>query len=190
MGPALSNMPALGLKLDKRKGQHLLKNPGILDKIVAAADIKSSDTVLEIGPGTGNLTVRVLPLAKKVHAIDVDPRMVAEVKKRAVSLGYTNLEAKEGDALRTDLGRFDVCTANLPYQISSLFTFRILAHRPLFRCAVLMFQKEFAERLLANVGEDKYGRLAINTRLFCKVTHVCLVTAGSFNPPPKSIRWS
>jgi len=63
--------------------------------------------------------------------------------------------------------------------------FRLLAHRPAFRCAVLMFQKEFAERLIAKVGEKQYGRLAVNTRLFVKVSCVCKVSKGSFNPPPE-----
>merc|ERR1719456_792487 len=99
--------------------------------------------------------------------------------------GRTNLEVREGDVLRTEWPAFDVCTANLPYQISSPFTFRLLAHRPMFRCAVLMFQKEFAERLVAEPGEKLYGRLAINTRLFVKVTRVCKVARGSFTPPPQ-----
>ncbi|ORM41513.1 putative dimethyladenosine transferase [Babesia sp. Xinjiang] len=174
-----------GMTFNKKFGQHMLKNPGILDKIVLAAEIRASDTVLEIGPGTGNLTVRIVPLARRVIAIDIDNRMVGEVKKRCLSMGYNNLEVIEGDALRIAYPKFDVCTANLPYQISSPFVFKLLSHRPLFRCAVLMFQKEFAERLLASTNEEKYGRLAINTRLFCTVTRVCKVAPGSFNPPPK-----
>merc|ERR1711939_797001 len=90
-----------------------------------------------------------------------------------------------GDVLRTPWPVFHVCTANLPYQISSPFTFKLLAHRPAFRCAVLMFQKEFAERLVAEPGENFYGRLAINTRLLVKVTRVCKVSKGSFTPPPE-----
>merc|ERR1711920_303445 len=111
--------------------------------------------------------------------------MAAEVRKRATAAGRTNLEVKEGDTLRQEWPIFDVCAANLPYQISSPFTFKLLAHRPSFRCAVLMFQKEFAERLIANVGDSMYGRLALNTRLFCKVSCVCKVSRGSFNPPPE-----
>lgn len=90
--------------------------------------------------------MRLLPIARKVIALDVDERMVGEVRKRAMSLGYTNLDARYGDALRSEFGAFDVCAANMPYQISSPFIFKLLAHRPLFRCALLMFQKEFAER--------------------------------------------
>merc|ERR1711972_623174 len=111
--------------------------------------------------------------------------MAAEVRKRASAAGRTNLEVKEGDTLRQEWPIFDVCAANLPYQISSPFTFMLLAHRPSFRCAVLMFQKEFAERLIADVGEAQHGRLAVNTRLFVKVSCVCKVARGSFNPPPE-----
>jgi len=172
-------------RMNKKLGQHLLKNPGIVDKIVSAGDIKPTDTVYEIGPGTGNLTMLLLEKAKKVVAQEFDPRMAAEVRKRAIGAGRMNLEVQDGDVLRADWPVFDCCIANLPYQISSPFTFRLLAHRPAFRCAVLMFQKEFAERLIAKVGEKQYGRLAVNTRLFVKVTCVCKVSRGSFNPPPE-----
>ncbi|XP_026191631.1 probable dimethyladenosine transferase [Cyclospora cayetanensis] len=171
--------------LQKKFGQHLLKNPGILDKLLAAANITSSDVVLEIGPGTGNLTVRLLPLARRVIAMDIDSRMVAEVQRRCQSLGFSNLEIVHGDALRQDLGSFDVCAANLPYQISSPFLFKLLAHKHAFRCAVLMFQEEFGERLLAQPGEPRYCRLAANVHLFAKVTRVCKVDRNSFRPPPK-----
>eukprot|EP00448_Togula_jolla_P012491 CAMPEP_0170606784 /NCGR_PEP_ID=MMETSP0224-20130122/20703_1 /TAXON_ID=285029 /ORGANISM="Togula jolla, Strain CCCM 725" /LENGTH=331 /DNA_ID=CAMNT_0010931901 /DNA_START=108 /DNA_END=1103 /DNA_ORIENTATION=+ len=175
----------VGIPTNKKHGQHLLKNPGIVDKIVAAADIKPSDTVFEIGPGTGNLTMRLLEVAKRVVAYEIDGRMAAEVRKRAQNAGRNSLEVQEGDVLRTKWPTFDVCAANLPYQISSPFVFRLLAHRPVFRCAVLMFQKEFAERLVAKVGEKSYGRLAVNTSLFVKVSCVCKVSRGSFNPPPE-----
>eukprot|EP00928_Gymnodinium_smaydae_P054612 TRINITY_DN38356_c0_g1_i1.p2 TRINITY_DN38356_c0_g1~~TRINITY_DN38356_c0_g1_i1.p2 ORF type:complete len:352 (+),score=96.00 TRINITY_DN38356_c0_g1_i1:59-1114(+) len=181
----LFSAAASSIPTNKKHGQHLLKNPGIIDKIVAAADLKPSDTVFEIGPGTGALTMRLLEAAKRVVAYEIDPRMASEVRKRAASAGRMNLEVTDGDVLRTKWPVFDVCAANLPYQISSPFTFRLLAHRPLFRCAVLMFQKEFAERLIAKVGEKQYGRLAVNTRLFVKVSCVCKVARGSFNPPPE-----
>jgi len=182
--PMASSAPS-GFAMNKSRGQHLLKNPGVVDKIVSAADIKPSDVVFEIGPGTGNLTMRLLESGKRVVAHEIDPRMAAEVRKRALNAGKTNLEVKEIDVLKGEWPIFDVCTANLPYQISSPFTFRLLAHRPMFRCAVLMFQKEFAERLVAKVGESQYGRLAINVSLFVKVNTVCKVARGSFNPPPE-----
>ncbi|CAD2107129.1 16S rRNA (-N6/-N6)-dimethyltransferase [Plasmodium vinckei petteri] len=175
----------MNMVLFKKHGQHLLKNPGILDKIIIAAKIKSSDVVLEIGCGTGNLTIKLLPLAKKVITIDIDARMISEVKKRCLYEGYNNLEVYEGDAIKTVFPRFDVCTANIPYKISSPLIFKLIAHRPLFKCAVLMFQKEFAERMLANVGDSNYSRLTVNVKLFCRVIKVCNVDRSSFNPPPK-----
>ncbi|CAE8624558.1 unnamed protein product, partial [Polarella glacialis] len=174
-----------GVPTNKKFGQHLLRNPGIVDKIIAAADIKPSDTAFEIGPGTGNLTMKLVESCKKVIACEIDSRMAAEVRKRVSSAGRTNLEVKENDVLRESWPVFDVCVANLPYQISSPFTFKLLAHRPAFRCAVLMFQKEFAERLIANVGESQYGRLALNVKLFVKVTCVCKVSRMNFSPPPE-----
>ncbi len=72
----------VGISLKKSLGQNLLKNPGIVDSIVDFGDIQPTDTVLEIGPGTGNLTIKMLPLAKKVIAIEYDPRMCAELEKR------------------------------------------------------------------------------------------------------------
>lgn len=169
---------------NKKFGQHLLRNPGIVDKILAASDLKPSDIAFEIGPGTGNLTMKLLEQTKKVIACEIDPRMAAEVRKRATSAGRTNLTVQENDVLREKWPVFDVCVANLPYQISSPFTFKLLAHRPSFRCAVLMFQKEFAERLIAKVGESQYGRLAVNTQLFVKVSCVCKVGRMNFSPPP------
>ncbi|EZG69274.1 putative dimethyladenosine transferase [Gregarina niphandrodes] len=173
------------MKLEKKHGQHLLKNPGIVKKIIEAADIKKSDVVLEIGPGTGNLTMKLCGLARKVRAIDIDVRMTAEVKKRVLSAGYTNLEVVHCDALKADFGEFSVCTANLPYQISSPFVFKMITVPHTYRAAVLMFQKEFGERLVAKPHDKFYCRLSVNTQLFFKVTRVCHVSAGSFNPPPK-----
>merc|ERR1719324_1705991 len=183
--PGNTSGSSTALPLNKAFGQHLLKNPGILEKIIEASELKQTDTALEIGPGTGNLTMKILPLVKKMIAIEVDTRMVAEVKKRAFNEGRLNFEVIQGDALRTKFPVFDVCVANLPYQISSSFTFKLLAHRPLFRAAVIMFQLEFAERLVATVGEKLYGRLALNVAIFSVCTRVCKVAKGSFTPPPK-----
>ena len=80
-----------------------------------------------------------------------------------------------GDVLKTELPFFDVCVANLPYQISSPFVFKLLLHRPMFRCALLMFQREFAERLIAKPGDKLYCRLSVNTQLLAKVDHVLKV---------------
>ena len=167
-------------------GQHILKNPLVIKTIIERASIKSTDTVLEIGPGTGNMTVQLLREAKKVIAVEYDPRMVAELQKRVQGTELAHkLEIIHGDVMKVQLPFFDVCVANLPYQISSVITFKLITHRPLFRCALLMYQKEFAQRLYAKMGDPQYCRLSVNTQLLAKVDHIVKVSKMSFKPPPK-----
>ena len=149
---------------DKSKGQHFLKNPLVVNSIVEKAHLKPTDTALEIGPGTGNMTMKLLEAARRVVAVEVDPRMVAEIQKRVAESDRKDaLHIIYGDILKTDLPPFDVCVANVPYNISSAIVFKLLAHRPPFRSAVMMFQEEFALRLSARPGDELYwwvvGRL-------------------------------
>jgi 18S rRNA (adenine1779-N6/adenine1780-N6)-dimethyltransferase len=101
----------------------------------------------------------------------------------------TELERKlriiVGDVLKVDLPNFDVVVANIPYKISSPLVFKLLAHRPLFRSAVIMIQREFALRLVARPGDPMYSRLSINTRLLANVQHLIKVGKNNFRPPPK-----
>ena len=99
-------------------GQHVLKNPGVAQAIVDKADIKQSDIVLEVGPGTGNLTVKILEKAKKVIAVELDPRMAAEVTKRVQGRPEAKrLEVLLGDVCKMEWPYFDVCISNTPYQV-------------------------------------------------------------------------
>ena len=136
--------------------------------------------------GTGNMTIPLLQQSKRVVAMEFDARMVREVLKR---VEHTPLESKlqviQGDALKHQWPFFDVCVANVPYQISSGLVFKLLSHRPLFRCAVLMFQEEFALRLTARPGEALYCRLSVNTQLLAKVDQLLKVNRNNFRPPPK-----
>ncbi|ORZ31407.1 S-adenosyl-L-methionine-dependent methyltransferase [Catenaria anguillulae PL171] len=176
---------ALGPLLNKDLGQHILCNPLVAQGIVDKAHLKPTDTVLEIGPGTGNITMRMLAAAKKVVAVEMDPRMAAELSKRVQGTeAQKKLDIIVGDFLKADLPYFDVCISNTPYQISSALTFKLLAHRPLFRCAVLMFQREFALRLIAKPGDALYCRLSVNAQLYAKIEHVMKVGKNNFRPPP------
>ncbi|EFN63666.1 Probable dimethyladenosine transferase [Camponotus floridanus] len=175
-----------GILFNKSKGQHILKNPLIIQSMVEKAALKPTDVVLEIGPGTGNMTVKMLEKAKKVIACEIDPRMVAELQKRVQGTVYqSKLQIMVGDVLKSDLPFFDLCVANIPYQISSPLIFKLLSHRPIFRCAVLMFQREFAERLVAKPGDKLYCRLSINTQLLARVDMLMKVGKNNFRPPPK-----
>jgi len=172
--------------MNKSFGQHILRNPQILKNMVEKAALRSTDVILEIGPGTGNLTQLLLEGGKKVIAFEVDPRMVAELNKRFHSeISSKKLEIVFGDFLQQDLPFFDICVSNVPYQISSPLVFKLLAHRPLFRCAVIMFQKEFALRLAAKPGSDLYCRLSVNVQLLSRVDHLMKVSKNNFTPPPK-----
>lgn len=174
-------------KMNTDIGQHILKNPGVAQAIVDKADVKQSDIVLEVGPGTGNLTTRILERAKKVIAVEQDPRMAAELTKRFQGTpAGKKLELVLGDVIKMEkLPYFDVCISNTPYQISSPLTFKLLATSPSPRSCVLMFQREFAMRLFAKPGDKLYSRLSVNAQMWSKVDHVMKVGRNNFNPPPQ-----
>ncbi|TVU31248.1 hypothetical protein EJB05_22929, partial [Eragrostis curvula] len=176
-----------GIPFEKSKGQHILRNPALVDSIVTKAGLKPTDTVLEIGPGTGNLTKRLLEAGvKAVVAVELDPRMVLELNRRFQGHPLSSrLKVIQGDVLKCDLPYFDICVANIPYQISSPLTFKLLSHRPMFRCAVIMFQREFAMRLVAQPGDSLYCRLSVNVQLLARVSHLLKVGRNNFRPPPK-----
>lgn len=105
-------------KMNTDLGQHILKNPGVAQAIVDKAGLKQSDIVLEVGPGTGNLTVKILEKARKVIAVEMDPRMAAELTKRVQGKPeQKRLEVLLGDVCKTELPYFDVCISNTPYQV-------------------------------------------------------------------------
>lgn len=91
----------------------------------------------------------------------------------------------QGDILETDLPFFDICVANIPYQISSPLTFKLLNHKHSFRCAVIMFQREFTMRMVAKPGDKDYSCLSVNTQLLAQVSHLLKVGRNNFRPPPK-----
>lgn len=132
------------------------------------------------------MTVKLLERGRKVIACEVDPRLAAELEKRVMTSAFKpRLELVRDDVLKLrNLPFFDLCVANLPYQISSPFVFKLLLHRPLFRCAILMFQKEFAQRLVARPGDKLYCRLSANTQLLARVDMIMTVGRNNFRPPP------
>lgn len=95
------------------------------------------------------------------------------------------LQVIHGDVLKVAMPYFDVCVANIPYNISSPLLFKLLKHRPFYRSAVIMFQEEFAMRLTAKPGEELYCRLTVNTQLLARVDHLLKVGRNNFRPAPK-----
>lgn len=175
-------------QLHKSRGQHILTNPRVLDSIVRRAEVLPTDTVLEIGPGTGNLTVRLLQSARSVVAVEIDARMVDVLSRRVEKLGLQDrLTVITGNALRTQFPPFDLCVSNIPYGISSSLIAKLLfpPSRPSFRNATLLLQKEFAQRLVAKPGSSDFNRLAVNVGLVATVDFLMNVSKRDFVPCPK-----
>lgn len=176
------------IRLFKSRGQHLLTNPRVLDSIVRVSDIKPDDTVLEIGPGTGNLTLKLLEAAKCVVAVEIDNRMIDSLRKRAAASGFEErLKIINGDALRAEFPQFNLVVANIPYGISSPLLAKLVygVNVNPFRSATLLLQKEFARRLLAEPGDSEFNRLAVNMKLMAEVEFVMDVSKRDFVPCPK-----
>ncbi|KAK7406763.1 hypothetical protein VNO78_08394 [Psophocarpus tetragonolobus] len=172
------------LRFYKSRGQHILVNPRILDTIVRKSGINPTDTVLEIGPGTGNLTLKLLEVARKVVAIEIDHRMVQVLEKRVLQRGLQDkLRVIERDAIRVPFPRFDLLVANIPYGISSPLLFKLVYGATPFRSATLLLQKEFARRLLATPCDS--NRLSVNVNLVADVELVMDVSKRDFLPSPQ-----
>lgn len=161
--------------------QHFLIDVNYLDRIVAAADLSSEDTVLEIGAGIGNLTERLAKQAKKVLAVELDPRLVEVLHDRFRDV--ENIEIIPGDALKLDYPEFDKVVSNLPYSISSEITFKLLRYP--FKLAVLMYQYEFAKRMVSSPNCKDYSRLTIGTFYFAEASILMKVPKGAFQPAPE-----
>ncbi|KAL3346006.1 hypothetical protein AABB24_024785 [Solanum stoloniferum] len=170
----------------KSRGQHLLMNPRVLNSIVQKSNILPTDTVLEIGPGTGNLTLKLLEVAQKVIAIEIDKRMVEILHKRVSERGLQDrLTVICQDALKTEFPQFDLMVANIPYGISSPLVAKLVYGKNSYRSGTLLLQKEFARRLLANPGDSEFNILAVNVKLVADVEFVMNVSKKDFLPCPK-----
>ncbi|MCM2265494.1 MAG: 16S rRNA (adenine(1518)-N(6)/adenine(1519)-N(6))-dimethyltransferase RsmA [Desulfuromonadales bacterium] len=170
----------------KRFGQNFLRAPHVVEKILAAAELTPGERVVEIGPGLGALTDRLLENGALVTAFEVDRDLAAALERRDEAM----LTVCLGDVLKSDWPALlpeppYKLVANLPYNISSQVLFKILDHRPLFGRLVLMFQKEVGDRLLAAPATRDYGILSVLVQNWFEVTRVVKVAPGCFHPPPK-----
>lgn len=168
----------LGVRPSKARGQHFLVDPRVAARQLDHADVRPAEVVLEIGPGLGVLTRGLVERAQRVIAIESDRRF-AEYLRHALP----EAEILHGDALKVEWPEFDVMVSNLPYQISSPLTFRLL-EAPFDR-AVLMYQWEFAERMIAAPGTSDYSRLSVGVyvRASCEILE--RVPRNAFHPQPR-----
>ncbi|MDK2876512.1 MAG: rRNA (adenine1518-N6/adenine1519-N6)-dimethyltransferase [Archaeoglobaceae archaeon] len=161
-----------------RLGQHMLVNRKILERIISYAELDSDDVVLEVGCGTGNLTNALISRAR-VIGIEKDPKLVKLLEKRfRDEIANGKFTLIHGDALKIKFPKFTKCVSNIPYEISSPLIFKLLRHD--FKLAVLMLQREFAERL---VGED--SRLGVITKAYCRAKLLENVGRENFKPIPR-----
>ncbi len=171
------------LRANPDLGQNFLMVPDIVERNVERAGLSERDRVLEVGPGLGGvLTDALSKRAGKVYAIEKDHRLV-EILRREYD--WPNVEIIEGDALRVDFPEFNKIVSNLPpYGISSPVTFRFLKHE--FERAVLIYQLEFARRMVAKPGGDRnYSRLSLMVQARARAELVERIGKGAFWPRPK-----
>ncbi len=173
-----SVLRSLGMRADKRLGQHFLVDESIARRQVEFASIRPEEVVLEIGPGLGVLTRLLSEKSRNVIAVEKDRRLCSYLEK-----ALPGVHVIKGDALKVEIPRFDVVVSNLPYQISSPITFRLLDMR--FDRAVLMFQREFAERVVAAQGDDGYSRLSVQVYYRSEAEIIEGVPRSAFYPPPE-----
>ena len=170
--------------LGKSSGQYMIANEHLIDRIIEHSGIRSSDTVLELGCGTGSVTTRLLPICRKVYVCESDRVLGHEVVSRVASEGYTNMELLAGDAMGVSFPRFDVCISNLPYALSAPILFKLIQHRPLWRSTMLILQREFTDALIADPGERNYSRLSMNASVFVRSERVSRINGSMFYPVP------
>ena len=168
------------LNARKDLGQNFLIVPDIIERNVERAELSERDLVLEVGPGLGVLTDALSRHAGKVYAIEKDPRLVEILRKE---YRWSNVEIIDGDALKVDFPKFNKIVSNLPYQISSPITFRFLKYE--FERAVLIYQLEFAQRMVAKPGDKNYSRLSLMVRAKAHAELVERIGRGAFWPRPK-----
>ena len=172
-----------GIKLNRNLGQNYLIDKNKRDQIVEFGNLTKDDVVLEIGTGIGTLTLELAKRAKKVIAIEQDTAIAEILRDRLEKERIDNVELINDDALNVDFPKFNKIISNLPYQISSPITFKFLDYD--FDLAVLMYQKEFADRMSGAVGTKDYSRLSAMLYFKCDVENLTDVSAESFIPKPK-----
>ncbi|ADG13063.1 dimethyladenosine transferase [Methanocaldococcus infernus ME] len=170
-------------KYKKSLGQHFLVDKNFVYKAIEGANLKEDDKVLEIGLGKGILTEELCKRAKKVYVIEIDKNL--ESFANSLINKYKNLNIIWDDALKVNLKEIDYnkVVANLPYQISSPITFKLLDRG--FDLSVLMYQLEFAKRMIAKEGTKDYGRLSVSLQAQANAEILCKVPPSAFYPRPK-----
>ena len=182
-----------GLSVRGHLGQHLLVDPNNQKKIVALAAAKEGESLLEIGPGLGALTARFLEQGVRVLAIEKDSAF-AKILTEEYSEYGNRFKVINADVLDCDLKKemedfgakssFKV-VSNLPYYITAPILFHLIQFRGVIAKAILMMQKEVADRIMANPGSKAYGRITLGIRYAASARHAFDVPKSCFTPQPE-----
>ena len=166
-----------------RRDQHFLVDEQAAERILSLVDV-AGRVVLEVGPGRGVLTRGLLDRGAEVVAVEIDPVLVEELRSIfAPEIADGSLHLIEGDAVKVDLPPFELVVSNLPYSISSPITFRLLGMG--FSKAILMYQAEFADRMVARVGTPSCGRLTVMVQTYADVKRCFHIPPNAFSPRPQ-----
>jgi len=181
-----------GVYAKKQLGQHFLSDPSTADMIIDHSGISPEDIVLEIGAGLGALTIPLACTAEKVYAVEKDHRIIELLKTELHTLGISNVVLIEKNILKVDIKTLAenatkkiIVIGNLPYSISSQILIQLINTRKSVNKAILMFQKELAQRITAQPDCKDYGRLTVMLRYCADIKRLAEVKASLFFPRPK-----
>ncbi len=174
----------------KGLGQNFLVHIPTVETIVKRSGIKDGDCIVELGVGQGDMTRIIARAAARVIGIEKDARLIAWLATRGnlpenVEIRYADMLDLDWKGLGREVGGRVKVMGNLPYNISSQLLFRLLDQSEHIEWAVLMFQKEVADRLLARPGSKSYGILSVLTACSCRVSRIMDVPPTLFRPRPK-----
>ena len=179
-----------GIRPLKRLGQSFLEDRNAINKIIRISDIRGNDVIVEIGAGVGLMTESIAKKARKVVALDIDPKMVGILGERMAP--YHNVDIVQADVLEYDFSRVagELTTGkikvigNIPYNISSQILFRLLAYRDHISSMILMFQKDLADRLIAKPGTKSYGVPTVLVSMYLLCSREMVIPSRCFYPEP------
>ncbi|MBC8215746.1 MAG: 16S rRNA (adenine(1518)-N(6)/adenine(1519)-N(6))-dimethyltransferase RsmA [Candidatus Marinimicrobia bacterium] len=171
----------------KKWGQNFLADTNLLQKIIRTVDLQPDDYILEIGPGEGALTERILPEVAEMAAVEIDPLLIKHLRSAE---HLTDCHFIHADVLWLELDTLPIerpvrVIGNIPYNITSPILFWLIEQREHWADAFMMVQKEVADRLTAEVGTKSYGRLTVMTSAFMDIEHCFTIPPDVFIPRPR-----
>jgi 16S rRNA (adenine1518-N6/adenine1519-N6)-dimethyltransferase len=172
-----------GIRATRSLGQYFLIDDRVTSRMVEYAGVDRGDVVLEIGAGVGSLTEMLDQRARKVYAVEKDKELCALLRERYEGK-KSRTEVIEGDFMKIELPEFDKVVASIPFSISSAITYKLLLHEAGFGLAVLLYQKEFAQKMSARPRSKLYGRLSVISQALAEIENLEIVHRDAFYPPP------